>query len=402
MKLVYIANTRLPSEKAMGYYISKQCEAFAENGAVVNLLYPRRRQYDPSMVGLSVHEYYGVAPIFTARALPNVDIFRIQRIVPSVLFPAFVLGHGLGWGLYGALAARQEEADLYCTPSLMVAFWLLRLNLPTAYDSHSLPRRIQRVPLRRIARGNHLRLAVTVTSALREELVQIGFPTDKVSVLPMGADLSHFQGLPDKAECRKRLGLPQGRTILGYVGRFQTMYKEKGIPEMVKAMALLQDVNGSEPLLLCVGGPMEPVSSYRNLARRIGLPDHRLQFMDRVPNREVAIWMRAFDIALAPFPTGDHYTHYISPLKVFEYMAAGLPILATDLPSLREVLRHGENAWMVAPGSPEALSKGIIRLTGDRALQQSLADQAREDVKSFEWKRRASRILDLASNKQHD
>ena len=86
------------------------------------------------------------------------------------------------------------------------------------------------------------------------------------------------------------------------------------------------------------------------------------------------------------------------PLKLFEYMAAGVPILATDLPSIREVLRHGENAWLIPPGDPKALAEGIRHLLENPELARRLAERARGDVQKYTWKHRAETILRLVGN----
>jgi glycosyltransferase involved in cell wall biosynthesis len=180
---------------------------------------------------------------------------------------------------------------------------------------------------------------------------------------------------------------------MGYVGRFHTLEMEKGIPELIQAIAYLPSLGGKEPLLLCVGGPMDAVPAYLALARRYGVPESRLRFIDRVPNREVPFWIRAFDISAAPFPNSEHYAYFMSPLKLFEYMMAGVPIIASDLPSVREVLRHGNNAWLVEPGSSSSLRQGIELLVVNSSLGAKLAEQAKADVRNYAWVDRASRIL---------
>jgi glycosyltransferase involved in cell wall biosynthesis len=206
-------------------------------------------------------------------------------------------------------------------------------------------------------------------------------------------DFSLFADLPSREECRRRLGLPQHQPVIGYVGRFQTLGMEKGIVELVQAMAHVPSVDGREPLLLCVGGPMEAVPAYLDLARRYAVPESRLQFVDRVPNREIPVWIRAFDISVAPFPNSEHYAYFMSPLKVFEYMAVGGPILATDLPSIREVLQHGKTAWLVMPGDPKGLAEGISRLLRDQPLSREIASRARQMAAKNTWEIRASTIL---------
>jgi glycosyltransferase involved in cell wall biosynthesis len=234
---------------------------------------------------------------------------------------------------------------------------------------------------------------VVLTSFIKERFVRMGVPENKVVVLADCADLSQFVGLPGKQECRRRLGLPQDRTIIGYIGRFLTLGMEKGIPELVQAVADLPLVNGKEPLLACVGGPMDVVPSYLNLARCYGAPESRLRFVDRVPNREVPLWIKSFDIAVAPFPNSEHYAYYMSPLKLFEYMAGGVPILTTDLPSIREVLQHGETAWLVKPGNPADLAAGIKHLLTETCLKNTLSSAARKAVTKHTWEQRACTIL---------
>jgi glycosyltransferase involved in cell wall biosynthesis len=80
-------------------------------------------------------------------------------------------------------------------------------------------------------------------------------------------------------------------------------------------------------------------------------------------------------------------------MKLFEYMAAGVPIVASDLPSVHEALRHGENAWLVEPGDKQALAKGITHVLRDAALKTKLAVAARHSANNYTWQGRAGSIL---------
>ena len=391
--IIYVSNSRLPTEKAHGYQICKMCEAFALNGAEVVLLHPYRHQSDPGLVGLTVFDYYGVKPIFQVKTLKNWDVVVLNRFISDQIFTPIFFAQAFIWGYYAASVAQRHKADLYFTRDSTIAYWLMRMGLPTVYEAHVVPNRGQKWLLRKIARHPMLRLVVVLTSFIRQRFLEIGFPSDKVIVLPDGVDLDLFEGLPSKEDCRRRLGLPLDRPIIGYIGRFRTLGMEKGIPELVEAVGHLASVKGGEPLLLCVGGPMDAVSVYMDLARRIGVPEDRLQFVDRVPNSEVPYWIRSCDIATIPWTWTEFSAYFTSPLKLFEYMAAGVPILATDLPSIREVLRHGENAWLVPPGDPKALAEGIRHLLENPNLAEGLARQAREDVRQYTWKRRAAAII---------
>lgn len=391
-KLIYIANARLPTEKAHGYQICKMCEAFAQNGVAVLLMHPRRYQCLTQLHGQSVFDYYGIAPVFEVRSLGNWDVVRFGHLISSQLFTVIFFIHALLWGLYAALVASRQKAQLYYTRESYVAFWLTLLGLPTIYEVHAVPKRMQRSLLCRLIRQKALQRAIALTSFIKKQLVEMGLSAEKAIVQPDAVDLSLFADLPDKQACRKRLGLPLERPIIGYIGRFRTMEMEKGIPQLVEAMAHLPPIEGKEPLLLCVGGPMDAVPAYREIARRFQVPEHRLEFGDRVHNSQVPYWIKTFDLAVAPYPNIEHYAYFMSPLKLFEYMAAGVPIVASDLPAIREILRHQENAWLVPPGDPIRLADSIKILLGDRALAQQLAKQAREDVQSLTWQKRAQVI----------
>ena len=118
----------------------------------------------------------------------------------------------------------------------------------------------------------------------------------------------------------------------------------------------------------------------------------RVTFTGLVPPAQVAQWLREADVLALPNPASAISSAFTSPLKLFEYMASGRPIVASDLPSIREVLKDGENALLVEPGNPQALVAGIRRIKDDAALGARLAEQALQDVRAFTWARRAERL----------
>ena len=395
LKLIYIANARLPTEKAHGYQITKMCEAFSELGVEVLLLHPHRYQHNSPLRNKTVFEYYNVRPVFEVRTLANWDIVRLNSWLSYGVFAPLFLAHAILWGLYASRVAQREQGQLYYTRDSSVAYWLVRLGLPTVYEAHRVPRRGQRWLLKHIARHPSLSLVPVLTSFIKEQFVTLGFPEEKMLVSPDAVDLSLFENLPSKEECRRLLELPLQRPIVGYVGRFQTMGSEKGISELIESMVYLRSAGGKNPLLLCVGGPMSEVDSYLDTAYSMGVPRQMLKMMDRVPNSEVPRVIKACDVCTIPWPWTEFSAYYTSPLKLFEYMAAGVPIVASDLPSLKEILRHDENAWLVLPGEPAALAEGIKTLLTDQKRAQRLGQKACEEVKGYTWGTRAAQIVEL-------
>jgi glycosyltransferase involved in cell wall biosynthesis len=392
-QLVYIANARLPTEKAHGHAIVKMCEAYADAGLEVELWHPRRAQGDAALGRTTVFDYYGVPETFRVRTLPNVDVIPAESWFPKALFPSFVGMHDLLWGWSAARRARRRPPALCHTRDLFTAFWLGRAGLPVVLEVHVPPAGPGRRLMRDLASRPSLRGVVALTEGSRDALLALDVADRKMVVLGSGVDTRSYRALPGRDECRAQLGLPKDRLVIGYVGRFQTLGMEKGLPVLLSAFGRLRTRYDIAPLLLCVGGPMDVVPAYREAAVAAGAHPDDVLFVDRVGSTEVPTWITACDVGVIPFPRGDHFARYASPLKVFEFMAAGVPLVASDLPALRESLTHGRNAWMVEPEDPEALAAGLAHLLDDAGLRARLRAQGERDVVQHTWRHRADTIL---------
>lgn len=387
-KLVYLTSARLPTEKAHGLQIMKMCEAFADNGVEVTLVYPHRHQ-SPELAGQGdPFSFYGVRRVFEAKRVGCLDLRSLKRISESLWFWTVDFTATANLLRQSRRFRNAGDVTFYGRDPLttLVGLAVFR-RLPTrwAFEAHR-PPTSSRVS-RRLGSADAL---VVLTEGLERAFVTAGVPPERVHVAPDGVDLTSFTEDRDRNGCRRELGLPVDATIVGYVGRFQTMGEEKGISELIAAMG---DERLEEMTLVCVGGPLNAVPRYLEIARAHGVAEQRLAFFDRVPHRDVPRWIRAFDIAAMPFPNTAHYAESMSPMKLFEYMALGAPILATELPSVQEVLRHDDNAWLVEPGSPLALASGLSHLLENRDVAERLGRKARDDVSAYTWDVRAKKIL---------
>jgi glycosyltransferase involved in cell wall biosynthesis len=346
-------------------------------------------------------------PPFAVRPIPTADPEWVRLIGLGRLFECAVravpLAHGLWYrSTYGSFAAgaaayllaTRRRFDLVYTRSEWALAALAPLagllRRPVVFELHALGPRLRASGL--LARATRV---VALTGATRQQVIDTGVPPARVMVAPDAVDLARFDVPMERAECRRRVGLPPDRPVIGYVGRFETMGMDKGIPTLIRALpAIGTAARDRRPLLLCVGGPLDRVSGYLAVARQHGVSADDVRFVDRVPPVEVPYWMKACDAGTIPFDWTDHFAHHASPLKMFEYMAAGVPIVASDLPALREVLRHDENALLVPPGDAAGLARALTDVLADPALAGRLARQARQDVARHTWQERARRILE--------
>lgn len=384
MRITYFADIRFPLERANGIQTMETCAALTERGHVVELVV----RPDTRAPARNPFDYYGIA---------GTDRLRIQR-VPAGGPP--VARRFAYLAAAAARALRQPGADVLMTRDLGVASMLLRLPArarpPVVYESHgytpevaaALPellstavppgaRKLGRLAARE-ARVWHLAEGyVTITAALAQDLAARLGPRRSVAVVPDGARLT--RRLTDA-----EFDPPDGR-IVGYSGH---LYAWKGVDILLQALALVPHARG-----LIIGGHAEEqdLGRVKALAAKLGLAE-RVTFTGLVPPGEVAARLRGAAVLALPNPASAISTRFTSPLKLFEYMASGRAIVASDLPSIREVLHNEQNALLVLPGNAAALAAGISRLLDDRSLSSRLARAASEAMPQYSWSRRAERL----------
>ena len=394
-RIVYLSGARLPTEKAHGFQVMKMCEGMAALGHDVELMHPRRHQPDPALAEADPFSYYGIEPTFRVRTIANWDVVRLEHSLPRVALRAAFAAHELAWGAHAARQAVAAQPDLIWTRDPALAYWVSRLGHACAFEAHVSPSRRRAALVRSFAPRPATRAVFGTTRGIAADLQAAGVPPRKIGILPNGVDVAAYEDAPARDEARRRLRLPLGRPIVGYIGRFVTMDDEKGIPDLIRAVAAAP-VRRHDPLLLCVGGPMERVPAYMSLASSVGLDPSAVRFVDRVASAEMPTWMAALDAGAMPYPAVAHYVTSMSPMKMFEYMAAGLPIVATDLPAIREVLEDGTNAVLVAPGDPRALAAALAKVLDDPVAARSMGERARQAAAQNTWRDRAERALAAA------
>ncbi|HEU0107000.1 MAG TPA: glycosyltransferase, partial [Vicinamibacteria bacterium] len=181
-------------------------------------------------------------------------------------------------------------------------------------------------------------------------------------------------------------GLPDGEPEILYAGQ---LYPWKGVDVLVEAFA--QVPRGR---LVILGGieAEADIARVRALVDRLGLGE-RVDMPGLVPQARVADALRRATVVAVPFLRTAMTERHTSPLKAFEAMAAGRAIVASDLPSTREVLCHGQTAWLVPPGDAAALAAGLRHVLDDRALAESLARAAHAAAPAYGWPARALALL---------
>jgi glycosyltransferase involved in cell wall biosynthesis len=377
MKILYLADIRFPMERANGIQTVETAHALARRGVEVDLVVRRTDgQSDEACL-----EFFGLAPH------PGLRLRRVSAPFGKWSYLAAALG---------LLARAGGRWDFVYTRDLVLADLALRLGtLPLIYEAHTLAavfaeehgrlygaeRAPSKAKLSRLDKRERRVCCgaagvVTITRALEKALEERHGKIAPFRVVPDGTRLP--EGLPAFE------GLHSPPSVY-YIGQ---LYPWKGVDVLVEAM---RHVNGAE--LVIVGGlPPEPdLDRLRSLASRLSLED-RVRFRGFVPPPELPAERANADLFVIPLLDSTTARLFTSPLKLFEAMASGRPVVASDLPSMREILIHEENALLVPPGDARALAAAIERLLRDRDLSRRLAARAFEDVKAYSWDRRAEAI----------
>lgn len=391
MKLIYLANIRLPTEKAHGLQIVQNCEAFADAEAEVELWVARRINTPEMLKVTDVYAHYGVKRNFALRRLPSLDLLPLSRGQNNLASRLFFAVQMITFVVSALIAALSSHADAYFSRDALalLAISLVKPRHALAYEAHSVShgtfgRWIQRLTVRRVGR------VFGVTNRLCEELVALGADSGRTQVAPDGIRGERFANLPAQSEARRAVGWPEDAYIVGYVGRLQTMAQDKGVGLLVEALAQIDDA-----AIALVGGPDEMAEALRQQWSNLGQADATFLYAGQVQPDQVARYLAAFDVCILALPWTTHFAYYASPLKLFEYMAAGRAIVASDLPSTREIATEGETALFFPPGDVKALAAALERLHNDTELRQQMGNRARAlAFARYTWEARARMILE--------
>lgn len=369
MKILYIASSPVPSTAANSVHVMKMGQALAADGHNVTLLSPEYKRKEISAVS-DVFGHYGVTKSFRHIRTAFINLPKIK------IYTHYL--NTLGWIL-------REQPEFVFTRDVIAAYLAVSSGFPAIYERHdSLESQTgtKKKIFRKLIRHKNFKGLIVISDALKAEIQsKFDISADQITVAHDGADSfpkDISPALPASAKIR-----------IGYTGH---LYQGRGIDIIGRIAARLPACE-----FHIVGGLASDVEFWKaELAECTNIVFHGMVAPARVP-----AYIKSFDILLAPYQNkvsvaggGGDTSRWMSPLKVFEYMASGKPMIVSNLPVLREVLRPGENALLCAPTDSEAWAAAIERLTNDRALAEKLSSEAlREFEEKYTWYARAKYIL---------
>jgi glycosyltransferase involved in cell wall biosynthesis len=376
--IVYFSIRELPSRMASSVHIMKMCQALQQTGNDVMLVAAVKD--DPN----AIFDHYGIKTrFFIRRAWAPGTTFKPLRIIGWLYFL-----------IKAVLFTRRQKPRLIYVRDLFSGVLFNRLGIPFIYECHEDPiQRLKKFFLKRTLNSKNLKLVVTISESLKRivtEKYERQLSQRKVIVAHDGVDLSGYPEGRSHRQLRQETGLPEEGFLVGYTG---SLYKGRGID-------IILSVAGKNPGLqfIIIGGSPKEVRCLEKESAASGLQN--IHLTGHVPHHMVPRYLASMDILLMPYQrkvtlqgNKRDTAKYMSPLKMFEYMAAGAPIISSDLPVIHEVLQDGRNALLVEPADPGQWHDAVLRLGEDRELAARLAQNARQDVQQYTWDQRAVSII---------
>jgi glycosyltransferase involved in cell wall biosynthesis len=372
MKIVAISASQVPSSAANSLQAMKAVHALAQIGHDVTLIVPVSDQ--PLAGWDELASFYGLRTQFKVEYLPSASrrlfflsaVRRAKSLNPHLLY---------AWPLQSAVLGLMN-------------------GLPVVLEMHDLPSgRIGPLWFRYFRDFKGKKRMTVITRALRDALTaRYGsfLQNSEVILAPNGVEAERFKELPAPAAARQLLGLTEAPTVVCtghlYAGRGMQLFVE------LAGSSALRDVQ-----FVWAGGKPEDVETWKTKTEAMS----NVRFTGFVPNAQLPLYQAAADVLLMPYNReigissgAGHSAQVSSPMKMFEYMASGRAIMASDLPVFHEVLNETNAVFCPAEDLP-AWQRALQELLfGDQTRRAALAQQAARDAQKYLWTERAKRILD--------
>jgi len=372
MKIAYVAHIRLPTEKAHGYQIMRVCSELSKAGHSVTLYVPHRRGYEGEPFS-----WYGIEKNFEVVYVPCVQWMQLVRLLGPA---AFILQQYSFLRTLWRTRAITSDTIVFTRDALAVWFFA-RKSITTVYNAHTWPKK--RALVSYFLRG----VGGIVANSSGTEAVAKEISSAPRVVLHNATDPNAYRTV-SKAQLRSELGLTLDRNIALYSGH---LYAWKGSWLLLEAATQL--AHRKDILIVVVGGRAEDIREFNTRIRAKNLQNIVLlgyQKKELVPK-----FLASADVLLLPNTADtEESVRFTSPLKLFEYMASGVPILSADLPSLRDILSLDEASFF-SPGDVGMFSEQLAHMMDYKEEAGKKALRAWEASTEYTWSAHAKRLADF-------
>ena len=376
-RVLYVHDRSIESDAANSIQVLKMCQAIAGNGYDLTLAVPESKSQGEQALKDTINNTMGFYPEFSIITYKKFTVFNKFKML-SGYFPVRRI-------------LREFKPDIVFLRNVVLTRAAMKTGTPFIYESHnSLMHNTSSFlndywsnHILRCAKSPLMRKFVVISEALGQFWIVKGMPEELVLAVHDGFDTKSFESPLAKEDARAKLELPLNKRIVLYIG---SLYKDREIDKIIELAGKFDQTR-----FIIVGGNPGEVELYANLARKTGVEN--IEFKGRVNHIETPDYMYAADILLMTWSKQVKTINYCSPLKMFEYMAAGRVIVGHGFDTIREVLTDGVDAYLSNPDIEEELAEKLrIAIDSDSS---EIGERARQKAFSqYSWQNRATLIFD--------
>lgn len=372
MKIVYLASVQIPSGKASGLAIVKQCEGFAKLGHYVELIHQRLK------LSVDPFSYYGVKKNFNTRTFWVIP-FNVNLGLLGFLLTRFSMMVMFSWYVW---KKRKKFDVLYSRDQWLLLFPILFFHGPIVWEGHTKHTDfVTRFVLKRAKK------VIVISQGLKDFYEEMGHRLDLI-LAPSGANIEQFEYVTSQAEARELFNIPSSAYVVGYIGKYTTMGEAKGVDELAEAFSLVMKTI-DELYLFVVGLEPHEIEVFKKKCHALGIPDYKLSLLP-LEQKKFAEYVLCADVVIANYPSSEHYSKFMSPTKLFAYLAGKKVVIASDLPSIRSIA--GEAVVYTEPNDIENLAETLKEVLLNQKKYTLLYKKI--DIEQFSWNSRAKKIIE--------
>jgi glycosyltransferase involved in cell wall biosynthesis len=371
MNITYLTNVRIPTPRAQGYAVMKMCSEFTKAGARIKLVVPARRN---SKSKEDPFDFYKIEKNFEIKRISSFDFLGKRERSIKIFYWIDILS----FLVVSKFLLNMKSQDVLYTRDFMTTLFFSKKYF-ICLELHDIPKSkfLFRLAIKKA------KLFFVLNVYLKKELLKMGIPEDKIHIASSGVELKDFDIEINKNDARQKTDLPRDKNIVMYTGH---LYEWKGADTLAEAAQFLP-----ETLFVFVGGvPPESdkfigkYKKYQNIIVR--------SFVER---SMIPLYLKSADALVLPNSASEKISsEYTSPLKLFEYMASGRPIIASDLPSIREIVNE-KTAVFAETDNPQSFAGAIKRILENKVLAQALTENVHHEIQKYSWQKRAENILSV-------
>lgn len=389
LRIGVFLSENIPSYWAHSFNVMKMAQGFKNIGCQVEVITSNNINAIKLRNEIQdIRSHYGIKSHLKITYLdPSITAFHHSKIKNDHVFC-----HN------AAQYAIQNKFDLvYSRSNYRIPYLTAKAGIPSVIEAHSRysftdAKWKQKFSMMRKFR--HFRGVITIHEDLKSRFVQRGLSDKQIMVIEDGVDLNGFNVDDHKLKWRKKFGLNPDKEYMVYCG---SLFPEKGIEVILQVAKKMEARPNLEFLLL--GGREKEIKEWKSYVRKHEI--RNVRFLGFIPNALVPQYLKVADgLILAYKMANMQYkvmdVNTTSPLKLFEYMAAKRPIVATSIPTITKVLKQGSNSLLVKPDDLEDYCAKIRLILDDQELGSRLANQAYQDSNLYSWDERCKKILRFA------